>query len=69
MQGDRFVLVPNTAECFRTTVRVLRSIDSSKGVAFHTETLPEDGCTRLLIKRLGKNMLEQHVKEELEILV
>ena len=29
MQGDKLVLVPKTADCFRATVRVLRSIDAS----------------------------------------
>ena len=41
MQGDKLVLVPNKAECFRVTVRMLRSIDTSKGVAFHNYRLPE----------------------------
>ena len=68
MHGDMLVLVPNTADCFRATERVLRSMESSKGVAFHTYSLPEDRCTRLLVKGLGKNMLEQDVREELEIL-
>ena len=49
-------------------MRVLRSIDASKGVAFHTYSLPEDRCTRLLIKGLGKNMSEQDVREVLKIL-
>ena len=68
MQCDKLVLVPKTADCFRATVRVLRSIDASKGLAFHTYSLPEDRCTKLLIKGLGKNMPEQDVREELEIL-
>ena len=68
MQGDKLVLVPNKAECFRVTVRMLRSIDTSKGVAFHNYRLPEEKCTRLLILDLGKNVPEQDVREELEIL-
>ena len=36
MQGDNLVLLSNTANCFRATVRVQRSTDASKGVAFHT---------------------------------
>ena len=47
MQGDKLVLVPKTADCFKATVRVLRSIDPSKGVAFHTYSLPEDRCSSL----------------------
>ena len=58
MQGNKLVLVLHTADCFRATVRVLRSIGTSKGVAFHTYSLPEDRCTRLLIKGLCKNMPE-----------
>ena len=68
MQGDKLVLVPNTADCFIATVKVLRSMDPSDGVVFHTYSLPEDRCTRLLVKELGKNMPEQDVREELEIL-
>ena len=60
--------VPNTADCFMATVKVLRSMDPSEGVAFQTHSLPEDRCTRLLVKGLGKNMSEQDVREELEIL-
>jgi hypothetical protein len=67
MQGNKLVLVPNTADCFRATVKVLRSMDPSEGVAFYTYSLPEDRCTRLLVKGLGKNMPEQDDMEELEI--
>ena len=35
MQGDNLVHVPNTTDCFRATVRVLRSIDASNGVIFY----------------------------------
>ena len=49
MQGDKLVLVPNTADCFRATERVLRSMESSKGVAFHTYSMPKDRCTRFLV--------------------
>jgi hypothetical protein len=31
VQGDKLVLVPNTADCFRATVRVLRSTRSKQG--------------------------------------
>ena len=46
----------------------LRSVDVDKGVAFHTYSLPEDRCTRLLIKDLGKNMPDQDVRKEVESL-
>jgi Associated with zinc fingers. len=49
-------------------VRVLRFIDASKSAGFHTYSLPEDQCTRLLVKDLAKNMPEQDAREELEIL-
>ena len=29
MQGDKLILVPNNADCFMATVRVLRSMDTS----------------------------------------
>ena len=55
IQGNKLVLVPNTADCIQTMVRVLRSIKASKSVSFHTYSLPEDRCTRLLFKGLEKN--------------
>ena len=35
---------------------------------FHTFTLPEDRCARLLVKNLGRGIPESVVWEELEIL-
>ena len=58
IQGEKLVLVPNTADCFRATVKELRYMEPSGGMAFHTYSLPEDRCTRLLVKGLGKNMPE-----------
>ena len=37
-------------------------------MSFHTFTLPEDRCARLLVKNLGKGMSESFVREELESL-
>ena len=68
MQGKKLTLVPNTADCFRATVRVLRYIDTSKGVTLHIYSLPKDRCTRFLIKGFGKNMPKQDIREGLEIL-
>ena len=68
MQGDKLILVSNTADCFRATVKVLRSIDANKGMDFHTYSLLKDRCTGLLIKGLDKNMPEQDATEELEVL-
>ena len=59
------MLVPNTAEGFRAAVSVLWSLDGSKGVSFHTFSLPEDRCVRLLVKKLGRHMPEHVVWEEL----
>ena len=67
IKGEK--LVPETADDFRTAVRALRSLDVCKGVSFHTFSLPEDRCARLLIKNLGRRMHEDVVREELEDLV
>jgi methyl coenzyme M reductase subunit C-like uncharacterized protein (methanogenesis marker protein 7) len=37
-------------------------------VSFHTFTLTEDRCARLLVKNLGSGMPESVVREELEAL-
>ena len=37
-------------------------------MSFHTFTLPEDRCARLLVKNLGRGMTESVVREELESL-
>ena len=34
IHGDKLVLVPNTADCFRATVWVLRPIEASQRVSF-----------------------------------
>jgi hypothetical protein len=62
------MLVPKTANGFRATVSALRSLDGSKGVSFHTFSLPEDRCVRLLLKNLGKHMPESVAREKLETL-
>lgn len=59
------MLIPETADGFRATVTELRSLDCSKGVSFHTFSLPEDRSVRLLVKNLGKSMPESAVQEEL----
>jgi hypothetical protein len=60
------MLVPRPTEGFRATVSALRYHDGSKGVIFHTFSLPEDACVRLLVKNLGRHVLEDVVREELE---
>ena len=37
-------------------------------MSFHTFTLPEDRCARLLVKNLGRGMPESVVREDLETL-
>jgi hypothetical protein len=68
MKGERLMLVPKTADAFRATVRALRFLHGSKGMCFHTFSLPEDRCVRLLLKNLGKHMPESVVREEVESL-
>jgi hypothetical protein len=60
------VLVPQNAEGFRATVNALRFPDGSKGLRFHTFFLPGDRCVLLLVKKLGRHMPEDAVREELE---
>ena len=62
------MVVPSTANGFRAVVGALRSLDGGEGVSFHTFTLPEDRCVRLLVKNLARGMPESVVREELEAL-
>jgi hypothetical protein len=62
------MVVTSTADGFRAAIRELRSLEGTEGVSFHTFTLPEDRCLRLLVKNLGKGMSESVVREELESL-
>jgi hypothetical protein len=55
------MVVPSTADGFRAAIRTLRSLDGKEGVSFHTFTLPEDCCVRLLVKNLGRVMPESIV--------
>ena len=59
------MVVPSTADGFRESVSALRSLDGKDGVRFHTFTLPEERCVRLLVKYLGRGMPESVVGEEL----
>jgi hypothetical protein len=65
MKGE---IVPGTVDGFRASVSAFRSLDGSKGVTFHTFSLPENRCVRLLVKTLGRHMPESVVREELEAL-
>ena len=62
------MVVSSTANGFRAAVSALRSIDGEECVSFHTFTLPEDRCARLLVMNLGRGMPESAVREELETL-
>lgn len=66
IKGEKLMLVSRIAEGFRATVNALRSLDGSMGVSFHTFSLPEDRCVRLLVKNPGRNMPEDVVREEME---
>ena len=68
LKAKKLMVVPSTANGFRAAVSALRSIDVGEVVSFHTFTLPEDGCARLLVKNLGCGMPESVVREELETL-
>jgi hypothetical protein len=68
MKGETIMLVPKTADGFRATIGALRSLGENKVVSFHTFSLPEARCVRLLLKNVGKRMPEAEIKEELEAL-
>jgi hypothetical protein len=60
------IVVPSTADGFRTVVSALRAINGG-GLSSHNNTLPENRSVRLL-KNLGRGMPESVVREELESL-
>jgi hypothetical protein len=68
MKGETLMLVPETADCFRAPIGALRSLGEDNGVSFHSFTLPEDRCVRLLLKNSGKHMPEAEIKEDVEVL-
>jgi hypothetical protein len=68
MNEEYLMLVPETADGFRATIGALRSLGDGEGVSFHTFSLPEDRCVRMLLKNLGKRMPEAETKGELEAL-
>ena len=67
-KSEKLMVVPSTADGFRAAVSALRSLDGREGVSFHTFTLPEVRCVRLLVKNLGRGMPESVVREQLESL-
>jgi hypothetical protein len=62
MKGEILMLVPDTADGFRATIGALQSLNVSEGVSFHTFSLPEDRCVRLLLKNLGKFIHEAEIR-------
>jgi len=68
LKSEMLMVVPSTADGFRAAVSALRSFDGKGGVSFHTFTLPEDRCARLLVKKVGRGMPESVVREEQESL-
>jgi hypothetical protein len=68
LKAEKLMVVPSTADGFRTTVSALWSLDGRESVSFHTFSLPENRCMRLLVKNLGKQLPENVVREEVEAL-
>ena len=68
LNAEKLMVVPSTAKGFRTVVSALQSLDGGEGVSFHTFTLPEDRCVRLLVKNVGRGMPESVVREKMESL-
>ena len=64
----KLMVVPLTANGFRAVVSALRSLDGGEDVSFHTFTLPENRCLRLMVKNVGRGMPESVVWEDLEAL-
>ena len=68
LKGEKIMVASSTADGFQAAVSALRSLDGREGLSFHTFTLPENRCVRLLVKNLGRGMPESVVREELESL-
>jgi hypothetical protein len=68
MKSESLMIIPGTADYFRTTVSDFRTLYQIKGVSFNTFSLPEVHCVRLLIKNLGRLMPESIIRKELEAL-
>jgi len=66
LKAEKLMVVPSTADGFKATVGTLRCLDGGEGMSFHTFSLLEDRCVRLLVKNLSKGMPENVVREELD---
>ena len=52
LKGKILTVVPSNAEGFQIAITSLRSLARKDGDRFHTFTLPEDRCVRLMVKNL-----------------
>jgi hypothetical protein len=68
MEEEFLMLVPKTADDFLVNIGALPSLDEGKVVSFHTISLPEERCARLLSKNLGMRMPRAEIRKELETL-
>jgi hypothetical protein len=59
------LVVPETVDGFRASISALRSLGLSKGVSFHTFSLPDNWRVRLIVKNLGSRMPESKVLQHL----
>jgi len=66
LNGEKLIVVPSTAHGFRAAVSALRSLDGKDGLSFHTFTLPQDRCARILVTNLGRGMPVSVVRQEPE---
>jgi hypothetical protein len=62
IKGEILMLMSETADGFWAAIGALRPLNVSEGVSFHTFSLPEDRCVRLLLKNLGKRMPEAEIR-------
>ena len=58
----------DSADCFRTTITALRSIEEGKGLSLYTYSVPDDRTAMFLMTNLGRKMPQSDVREELEVL-
>jgi hypothetical protein len=68
LKDEELMVVQSTTNGLRAAVSALRSLDGRDSVTFHTYSLPEDLCVRLLVNKLGRRMPESVVREKLESL-
>jgi len=54
LNAKKLMVFPTTANGFRAVVSALPSLDGWEGVSFHTFTITEYRCVRLLVKKLGR---------------